>query len=237
MREMNISEFTLQKAILEVRYENAYLHWDRAGSMWHTASQEWLGLEMVTAEPGATVFRWKNMYEFSARVERANATIHFPGASLDDEGYKVFDKFIELVVSKLSISDFSRIGFRAIFQKKCKSEKDASEQLLSLGLLKPPEGRHFGISGDITILSFDARWEGEELGSRVRVLTQKAEVDFDPPPGINELKSVHTVKHHIIYDVDYFTTASTSTGQFKPLKWIPPVMQVIRRDAKDFLGG
>ena len=170
---MNISEFTLKSAILEVRYEHAYLHWDRAGSMWHTASQEWRGLEMVTVEPNATVFKWKNMYEFSARVERANATIHFPESSLEDEGYKVYDKFIELVVSKLKISDFTRIGFRTIFQKPCKSEKDASEQLLSLGILKPPGGRHFGISGDITILSFDARWEGEELGSRVRIFTQK----------------------------------------------------------------
>ena len=87
------------------------------------------------------------------------------------------------------------------------------------------------------MLSFDTRWEGEELGSRVRIGTYKQEIDFDPPPGIDELKSIHTLKNFITYDVDYFTTASTSVGQFKPLKWIPPVMQVIRRDAKDFLGG
>ncbi len=234
---MKISEFTLQKAILEVRYEPAYLHWDRAGSMWQTASQEWRGLEMSSAEPNRTVFKWKNMYEFSALVERANVNVLFPGSTLEDEGYKVFDKFIELVASALKISDFSRIGFRTIFQKPCESEKDASAQLLSLGLLKPPEGKHFGISGDITRLSFDARWEGEELGSRVQIFTQKEETDFDPPPGIDELKSVHTSKNLITYDVDYFTTASTSVGQFKPLKWIPPVMQIIRRDAKDFLGG
>ena len=87
------------------------------------------------------------------------------------------------------------------------------------------------------MLSFDARWEGEELGSRVKVEIVKRDIDFDPPLGIDELKSVHTSKNYLNYDVDYFTTASTSVGQFKPLKWIPPVMQVIRRDAKDFLGG
>ena len=234
---MNISEFTLQRAILEVRYEHAYLHWERAGSIWHTASKEWRGLEMRSVEPNATVFTWKNMYEFGVSIERATARALYPGSSLKDEGYRVFDRFIELVSSTLEISDFSRIGFRAIFQKPCESENDAAEQLLSLGLLKPPKGKHFGVSGDYTNLSFDVRCEGEELGSRVRISTLKEEIDFDPPLGIDELKPLHTTRNKIVYDVDYFTTAFTSVGQFKPLTWLPPVMQFIRRDAKDFLGG
>ncbi len=234
---MNISEFTLQKTILEVRYEPAYLHWDRAGSMWQTASEEWRGLELSSAEPSATVFKWKNMYDFSVRLERANVTVHFPGSTVEHEGYKVFDKFIQVVSSALEIDEFSRIGFRSIFEKPYASEKDATAALTELGILKPPAGKHFGVSGDLTILSFDARWEGAELGSRVRVGTHKEDIDFEPPPGLDELKSLHLSRHKIVYDVDYFTTASTSVGQFKPLTWIPSVMQVIRRDAKDFLGG
>ncbi len=234
---MKISEFTLQKAILEVRYEPAYLHWDRAGSIWQTLSQQWRGLEMSSVEPNATIFKWKNMYDFGVRIERATVTVHFPGPTLGDEEYKVFDNFIQVVSSTLEFGEFSRIGFRAIFEKLYTSEKDASAELAELGILKPPAGKHFGISGDLTILSFDARWEGEELGSRVRVGTNKEEIDFDPPPGIDGLKPLHTSRINIMYDVDYFTTASTSVGQFKPLIWLPSAMQVIRRDAKDFLGG
>ena len=69
---MDISEFTLQKAILEVRYESAFLHFDRAGSIWHVASHEWPGLQINTVSPSTTSFVWKNLYAFKVELAQAN---------------------------------------------------------------------------------------------------------------------------------------------------------------------
>jgi len=234
---MDISEFKLQKIILELRYDPAYLIWDNIGAMWHAASKEWRGLEMSSADPNATVFKWKNLYELGVYTERARVMAQHPGAALDEEVYQVFDKFVEMVVSALEIDEFSRIGLRSIFYKDCGSEDEAINQMLSLGLLNPPKGMHFGVDGNFTNLSYDARWVGDEIGAKVLVATQSEEISFDPPPGLDELPSLHKKRDLLFYDVDYFTTGSTAVGLFSPLEWVPHVMQVIRRDAGDFLGG
>lgn len=233
---MKISEFVLQRALLEIRYDPAYLHWDRAGELWRTAAKQWPGLKNTKAEPNSTAFKWKNRYEFGALVERAHVSSTYPQEFLD-EFYEVIDVFIGFVVGTLEIENFNRIGFRIGFIKKYESLQEAIASFIDLGLLDVPEGKQFGIDGSIVSPSYQVGWEGDELGVTVRVNVVTEKVDFDVSPGLRDIKSVHYEDYTLVYDVDYHTTASTSVGQLKPLEWAKSIMRVVRRDAANYLGG
>lgn len=233
---MKISEFVLQKALLEIRYDPAYPIWDRAGSLWHTAAKKWPGLQNTKAEPNSTAFKWKNRYELAALLERAYVSSIYPQEFLD-EFYEVIDGFVGFVVDTLEIEKFNRIGFRIGFIKKYESREEAIASFTDLSLLSVPEGKQFGIDGPIVSPSYQIGWEGDELGVTVRVNVVTEKVDFDVPPGVRDIKSIHYEDYALIYDVDYHTLAPTSVGQLKPLGWAKSIMQVVRRDAAEYLGG
>ena len=52
---MDISHFNLHSVSFEVRYDQAYLLWDRAGSIWHDIRQTHPKLVLKEANPGKVV--------------------------------------------------------------------------------------------------------------------------------------------------------------------------------------
>lgn len=65
---LSLSEFGLSQAVLEARYLNGFLHWDRAGAIWmEMTTKHFPDLKMVKAEPGQPSFGWKTALSFQYR--------------------------------------------------------------------------------------------------------------------------------------------------------------------------
>ena len=233
---MNIKDFQFERSVFEFRYSQSYLHWDRAGVLWHAALSKWPKLKRTRGEPNITSFMLENDYEISVMVDKTNIICYYPKSNLADFIEKAH-YFLGSVTRQLEIEQFTRVGLRMFYFKSYPDEQSASADMLGAKLLNLPDGPHFGLDGSFTYPELAARWEGRAAGVTVRLRSEGRKIDFDPPHGIGELQSVHEEKFGLVCDLDYYTKGTVTTGQFRTQDWINQVLHLIRRDSHKFLGG
>jgi hypothetical protein len=231
---MHVSDFQLERAAFELRYPQAYLLWDRAGSIWSEAVRRWPALKLVRGEPSHISFTLENQHELAVTLEKANAVSHFPAMSTF---VQLADTFTGLVTQHLELDHYIRIGLRLFYFRAFPSREEASKAAVSIRILNPPEGRHFGIEPPYLLPECAFRLEGPSIGVTIRLRAEGRVVDFQPPMNARGLKPHHAEDWGVLFDVDYYTLANVTIGQFKAEDWINSAVHVIRRDSEAFLGG
>ncbi len=235
MNSLDLSKLKLTQATMEVRFDNAYILWDRAGKIWSKASSLWPNLKMGKAEPMVTAFLLEDRYELSVQLGKAHLIDMLPTSSLN-EFISNSDIFIGLVAESLEISEFTRLGFRLIFNRKFTDNTNAAEAVVSTNMLKLPSGKHFNIEGKVLMPKYSIKWEGESTGVRVSLSAQEKKIDLDVNPVIEELSPVHVTRSEVIYDIDYYTLKNTKKGQLNVKEWISQAYHLVKRDSGVFMG-
>lgn len=233
--KLDLSQLKLCRAVIEIRYDNAYTLWDRAGLIWSKACSIWAGLKTIKAEPNTTTFILNERFELSVSIDKAHLIDAKPSSSLK-EFMENAELFVNLVSDSLDIAQFTRLGFRLIYSKVFPDKITAANTLISSKMLIIPEGKHFNIEGKPLLPKYSLTWEGESTGVRVTLVAQEKKVDLDVPLGIEEFSPVHIKKHEVIYDIDYYTMKSVSKGQLNVTEWISQAYHLIKRDSQFFMG-
>lgn len=232
---LNLSDFRLTSAVLEVRYTNAYIIWDRSGKIWAEISSLWPGLNVLTVQPNVVVFRLENKYELSVQIDKAHIMDLKPTSNLDDFMERA-DKFIKLVIQNLEIINFTRVGFRLVYVKAFPDSLQAANSLISTKMISVPHGKQFNIQGRISLPKYSIVLESDSAAARIALEVMDKKIDFDPPPNIEELKSAHLETHELVYDLDYYIPSKVSTGQLNVKEWLSQTYHLVKRDSKSFLG-
>ncbi len=232
---LNFSDFSLTRAVLEVRYANAYILWDRAGKIWADISSLWPDVKVMTVQPSTTAFRLEDKYDLSVQFDKAHIIDLKPTSSLDDFMERA-DRFMKLVIQHLEIKHFTRTGFRLIYVKPFPDKFQAADSLISTGMISVPHGRQFNIEGRVLLPKYSLVLESDSAGVRILMEVVDKKIDFDPDPSINGLKPVHLETHELAYDVDYYIPAKLSIGQLNVKEWLSQAYHLIKRDSKSFLG-
>ena len=231
---LSLSEFRLSQAVLEARYLNGFLHWDRAGAIWMEITQRYPNLKVVKSEPVQTVFRLDDKYEFSVQIDRMSVQAHDPHPSLM-EFTEVVDRFGATIMRFLELEEYARIGFRLIYLKEFADKASASEALLSTGRLSLPSSPSFGVSGDPLFPAFSCRWEGPAKGVLVQMRTEERTYEFEVPFAWEGVKSDGKGRYFCVFDLDYFTTATVGIEQVRLSDWVHQAIHAVRRDSDKFL--
>ena len=235
MTQLNLSQFKLRRAVLEVRYPNAYLLWDRAGDLWSEATRRWGSLDVQEAQPGRTVFRYDaKRTEFSALLSKTSIISHYPDKF--DDFVEMATIFLDITTNILEIYELERIGLRLRYYNSFPDKAAASSAVIALDLLKIPGMPQFNIDGVVVTPEYAVRFEDGKKGVTVRIGAESEKQEFKPPLNMDGLKPEEVEISGVTYDVDYFTIATTSTGQFRAKDWIEGAHHVIRRDSKSFFG-
>jgi len=232
---LDLSRFKLNHATIEIRFNNAYILWDRAGLIWSKASSKWANLKMGKAEPMVTTFIIDDRYEMSVKLDKAHFIDLKPSSSLK-EFMANAELFVTLVAGTLDITEFTRLGFRLIYRKKCDDKVKAADALISTKRINVPRGKHFNIEGKVLMPSCSLRWEGESTGVRVVLSAQDKRIDLDVTPGVEEIDPVHIEQSEVVYDIDYYTLKNTTIGQLNVKEWISQAYHLIKRDSDVFMG-
>lgn len=224
----------LKQATIEIRFNDAYLLWDRAGFIWSEANSKFPNMKPVTVTPNEVKFMSDNRFEFSLNLDKAHIIDTRPSPSLK-ELQEHAEYFIDLVTDSLSLNIFSRIGFRLIYQKNFPDKLMAASALLSKKIISAPDDKLFNIKGSASMPRYSIVWEGETAATKVTIAAQNKKIDFDGLSGVDEIPSVHIEKSEIIYDIDYYTLKNISKGQFNTKDWIQQIYHIIKRDSRSFL--
>lgn len=226
---------TLKQATFEIRFDDAYILWDRAGLIWSEAKSKLPDMKLIAATPNEVKFMLENRFEFSLNLDKAHIIDMKPSSSLKDFQEHA-DFFIDLVTNSLSLNTYSRIGFRLIYRKDFPDKFMAASALLSKKLIFVPENKLFNIQGTTLMPRYSIVWEGDSSATKVTIAAQNKKIDLDIPPSIEEISPVHLEKSEIIFDIDYYTLKNISKGQFNTKEWIQQIYHIIKRDSRSFLG-
>ena len=232
---LSLSNLKLLQATIEIRYNNAYLLWDRSGLIWSKASSKWVNLKIVKADPMVTNFLIDDRYEASVQLEKAHFIDLKPSSSLK-EFIANAELFVTLVADTLDLTEFTRLGFRLIYYKRFNNKVEAADSLISTKMINVPSGKHFNIEGKVLTPKYSLKWEGESMGVRVELSAQNKKIDLDVKPGMEEIAPVHVERFEIVYDIDYYTLKNTTKGQLNVKDWISQSYHLIKRDSKVFMG-
>jgi hypothetical protein len=235
-KSIDLSNLKLTQATMEIRFQNAYILWDRTGLVWSKASSEWPNIKMGKADPMVTTFTLDDRYEIALKLDRAHLVDMQPSSSLK-ELMENSEIFVNLVADCLDITEFTRLGFRLIFSKKFQDKTEAANALILTKVMSVPIGKHFNIEGQVLMPEYSLKWEGESTGVRVKLSAQDKKIDLNVVPGVEEITPLHIQHSEIVYDIDYYTLKNTKRGQLNVKEWISQAYHLVKRDSKVFTGG
>jgi hypothetical protein len=181
LSHITLQDFKVDRLAFEVRYDPAYLHWDRAGGIWTQALGRWPKLKNVKGEPGITTFILENRYTLSISIDRTTVVDSRPHRVPQDL-VQIADPFLELVTKKLEINSYARVGVRPIYVKAYDKSSESAEAFFSMNVVRFPTGPHFGIDAEPHSGEYVVRWEGKSLGATLRVKSEQRKYELDPPP-------------------------------------------------------
>ncbi len=231
---LSVSDFKLIRAVCELRYEDAFLVYDRTGEVAQSMRSVFTDLKVNSATPNQSLFQCK---EGGLQLE-LNAC-RFTGER-PDHGLEHFsancETFFSAVTETLNIRVFTRIGLRLIFRSKTDGLAEAKAALRSLNLANFGSRLWFGAATDPDELMY--RWENDEIGAMLRLKAETGKIDVTFPAELDELEtsSIHQSFSGILLDVDYYTVAPVERSQWSATAWIPPAGRKIRKETDQLFG-
>jgi hypothetical protein len=233
--KLDLATFPLKQATIEIRYNNAYQLWDRAGKLWSTVCGLQPSAKVNDAKPSKLTFYIDNKFTLGSELGKSYLFDVKPSTSLK-EFTEMADQFLNVVMDVLEISELNRIGFRLQYAKHYDDQSKASNAMLDYGIIKTPTGKYFNIEGDVILPQYAFVWQGKSTALKVNMTVQDKTLDFNPLPNVDGIEPYHSLKHELMIDMDYYTTAPILRGQFKVSEWLTQSYHLIKRDINKFIG-
>ncbi|HUX90721.1 MAG TPA: hypothetical protein VMV48_08535 [Gallionellaceae bacterium] len=228
---MELSEFKIRQVIFEIRYDNAFILWDRAGGISRDLTKIWPNLKLTEGTPNQQSLRSEDL-----SIQTSLLTSHI--ALIQPSNISQFSEQIEetlrIWITSLEIKKFSRIGTRVIYAKTFESEDLAQKAVMNLGLVKYPEAPFFNHkipprSSEVKLL-----WQDDSSQTQIIVKSEHQEVEVGGLSDNPRDKHKKTADVMLI-DIDRATRGDVELSKFRVVDWLEGVQHLIARDVKRIL--
>jgi hypothetical protein len=230
---LSFSDFKMTLAVCELRYDNAYLVYDRTGLICDELRKLFKGVNVSSASPNQTMLQSEEG-SFGLELTQCRFTSQKPDGKLEifaAHGKRFFDS----VLYNLDIRLFTRIGLRIFLRKDFKELDDAKAAFASLNLVNLRPAERFGAASEPHEILL--RWEGAQIGTMVRLKAETGKIDVILPPEIQpEKPEIHKSIIGLVLDVDYYTVAPVERSQWDASSWIPQSLRTIRKNTDSIFG-
>jgi hypothetical protein len=231
-----LSSFQRTQVTLELRFDEAFLLWDRTGALWEAVRRQFRTLKHSQVTPNQTTFTGDNRFALSVSLDRASITDHKPSAGATST-VDVMSKFTAVVLEHLEVSVLKRVGTRFIYSHRCKSSEDARAKLAEAMPLGFGGASFFNIKAErfAPHVKFDVN-DGE-LGYTIQFHSNEKKFEFSPPPEMSmlNLELRDETVHELQLDLDFFTMQPLPTESFDAHVWLTGWNKSISRDADSLL--
>jgi hypothetical protein len=232
---VELADFALERVTFEVRFEKAFALWDRAGATIAGVTAQYPNAELQDANPSRIALVIKPNAELVLELEKAHVIHHAPQRDAAPL-IPLATSLTKSVTEFLQVKALTRIGTRAIYKKEFDKIADATQRLLSMGHLRTPTGKFFGVDAKPESVAYSTKWDGKATGVRVSLHSQTQKIEFSPAPiHAKEMEGISKERHELLLDIDYFSTQTVMSDQFRAEDWIKNAMHLINRDVHFFL--
>ena len=228
---LTTDDFKLYRAVCEVRYDSAYLLFDRSGQLLYDLRAHLKNLNVNTATPNQILFTADND-SFGIEINKCSVTNDRPDSKLQTFS-KTCDIFIDTVSGYLKVNVFTRIGLRLFFRKEYKKLEEAKAALVALNLPNLGTEKRFNISSEPSEVFF--RWEDEQVGSSLRLRPEKSTLEITTPSEFGDETKTTRTAIGLTLDVDYYTVAPVEEAQWDVSEWMPQRLRMIKKEIDGIL--
>ncbi len=221
----NLAEWSLLRAILEVRYEASYRLWDCSGNLWEEVLSQFTEAERsnVKASPEAQTFRIGRHLELLTSSTAARVILHHPDPALRTF-MDVVGPFFRTVVRALQVEVYTRLGLRRIYFRKYGSLEDASSAGFSLRASQLHTFGKGSAPAPLSRANVSVWRESSNLGVMVSLRTSTVGQDVDAPPDLaddlyDKVKEAEQRSEGLILDIDQYTTTGSPRDAIDVRQW------------------
>jgi hypothetical protein len=221
-------------AVCEVRYEDAYLLFDRTGQICHELKAHFSGFKVINPAPNQTT-AVSDQGSFGLEIGQSRFSTNKPDNKLQEFAGSC-KHFFESTSRNLEVKVFTRIGLRTMFRKDFSSREESTAAFTSLRLTTLKSTPRFGAASDPNEILL--RWEGKDIGTMWRAKVESGKIDVVLPPELElgEKSELHKEFEALTLDIDYYTVVPVAKSQWDPPEWILHSVRTIRRDTDEILG-
>lgn len=194
----------LHKQVLELRFKNGYLYWDRTGeiTLRHLAANS--SYKVAKADPGQTVLVSDREGLHSMFSYEVASIIHEPEKASQTNFEERAEAFLGLTLKLTEVSELTRIGFRATYHRYLPTEKEAdsvAHQLLA----------KTGVGGSLTRDWTDERVAKKAVvNAELRLEETHTGVRLEIGKGTLITDKSGVAKHVVVADADCYTRTPVS---------------------------
>lgn len=109
---MELSDFKIRQVIFEIRYDDAYILWDRAGAVSSDLTRIWPNLKLAEGTPNQQSLRSDDA-SIQTGIASSNVVLIQPDNIVQFS--EQIEETLRIWVASLEINKFSRIGTRVIY--------------------------------------------------------------------------------------------------------------------------
>lgn len=230
------SDFELDNVSIELRYDPAYMLWDRAGKTWTDISRVFERLTVHHApQPNQTSFEADDRYQLHLNIDRAYVIDYQSPKNIDEDSDKK-EKFFSLVTDNLNIGSYSRIGTRLAYHLNFENLDEANSVLLDSNLVRTPKEKLLGVEAVGVKPHYQLLVEDDDLGYSVRMSAQNKIMRFDLPLDAKNIENKEHQVSYLLLDVDLFTRKPVEVSSFNLKGWLEKVRRSTHRDLDKILG-
>jgi uncharacterized protein (TIGR04255 family) len=232
---MHLSEFVLEKAIIEVRYPTNYLFWDNSGKTISKVVEKYPNFELRDAQISNVQHDWwAEGFVLNFNSQKADLIQDFPKKL--DTFKDVASTLCDALKAGLEVKLYERVGCRYIFVLPMKGPDEARDlfQKMNLISLKTEKLQHF-LKGKIEEEQAVIRYEDDDRGYTFRLAhsTREAKLKIPRPFTVNS-ENFH--KNGIILDVDCYTKKPVEAPIFMASDFIRLSFRTVEENLLPLLG-
>lgn len=236
MPHVPISRFRRRQATLELRYDDAFYLWDKAGSICESLRPLFGELRNRDASPSQITFIADDRYGIQIGLNRIILVDH---AFSRDTGpsLKIFQSITTTALKSLRVEALTRVGTRFQLVNTMDTKDQAREFINSLRLNSFPPGKLFGIEPVSMNPSYKLEVDGGDFCYIAQIYTQTRSADVDLSPDFADLGLPKKSKkiEEVALDLDFFTSKPVAVGSFDSTRWMDRWLRVLNRDGEAFL--
>jgi hypothetical protein len=218
----SLDELPLDHCVFELRYNPAYLLWDRVGSIWSAMIAAHPSLKATTIQANQQIFETESL-KLSLDISALRVSGRGPQAV--DEVLKNGNSLTKLLCEKVRIDSFKRAGFRMIRLKAFDTPAEAMKFAgISNGGLATLGEKNWKVGFVNSV-----RYENDNAGFQTALRVEERELNFQAPweslpflPFKRELKD-----YVVVLDSDYFTIGIVEQESFDPETWVRQALKTI----------
>jgi hypothetical protein len=138
------SSFHRTQAILELRFPDSYLLWDRSGALWRNIGRNFRSLKHQTTTPNQSTFFADDRFSMLVSLDPASITDNSPKGAVDPT-IDIFTAFAKAAIETLEVKTITRVGNRYLYGIECKSLQEARKKAQSSIPMAIPRRQLFAI--------------------------------------------------------------------------------------------